>query len=103
MGAKIGITDFEPHHISTVGSSTRRNHHLNVYWTTASSMDDHGYMTTGLGCVYDREYMDEADIVIVEINENLPRLVGGRDYPHPRGGLRGREYSPTAGDPWDRA
>ncbi|NPV90843.1 MAG: acetyl-CoA hydrolase/transferase family protein [Firmicutes bacterium] len=76
MGQKVGIADFEPHHISTVGSSTLRHHHLNIYWTTVSSMDDHGYMTTGCGCVYDREYMEAADIVIVEVNEKLPRLVG---------------------------
>jgi acyl-CoA hydrolase len=76
MGAKIGIADFEPHHISTVGASTLRNHHINVYWTTVSPMDNYGYMTTGLGCVYDRDYMENADIVIVEVNENLPRLIG---------------------------
>ncbi|MBT8491157.1 MAG: 4-hydroxybutyrate--acetyl-CoA CoA transferase [Deltaproteobacteria bacterium] len=76
MGEKVGIADFEPHHISTVGDATLRHHHLNVYWTTASPMDEYGNMTMGLGNVYDREYLDAADIVMVEINENLPRLVG---------------------------
>lgn len=76
MGEKIGMADFEPHHISTVGGATLRHHHLNVYWTTVSPMDEWGNMTTGLGSVYDREYLDAADIVMVEVNENLPRLVG---------------------------
>lgn len=76
MGAKVGIADFEPHHLSIFGQSVVRNHHLNVFWTTVSPMDSYGYMTTGLGSVYDRDFINAADIVIVEVNENLPRLVG---------------------------
>ena len=76
MGAQTGLSDYEPHHISTVARTTLKIHHLNVFWTVVSPMDKHGYMTTGLGCVYDREFLEDADIVIVEVNDRLPRLIG---------------------------
>ena len=75
-GAKTGMADFDPQHISTAAGQVLRNHHLNVYWTTASPMDEHGYMTTGVGCVYDRDFINAADVVMVEVNENLPRIMG---------------------------
>jgi acyl-CoA hydrolase len=76
MGTKTGMSDFDTHHISTVAKTTLKTHHINVFWTAVSPMDAQGYMTTGLGCVYDREFIEAADIVIVEVNENLPRLIG---------------------------
>lgn len=75
-GAKIGMSDYEPGHMSTAGSVGVRRHHINVFWTTASTMDGHGYMTTGCGSVLERDFIDAADLVVVEVNENLPRVMG---------------------------
>ena len=76
QGAKIGLSDFEPGHMSTAGPVGARNHHINVFWTTVSAMDDRGFMSTGAGCVLEKDFMNAADIVIVEVNENLPKMLG---------------------------
>lgn len=75
-GAKIGITDFDPEHMSTAANMIAKNNHLNIFWTTASPMDKHGFMTLGGGSVHDLKFIKSADIVIVEVNENLPRFIG---------------------------
>ncbi len=75
-GAKIGLSDFDPQHMSTSAKLVSKNHHLNVFWTTVSPMDRHGFMTVGGGSVHDMIFIKAADIIIVEVNENLPRFIG---------------------------
>jgi acyl-CoA hydrolase len=75
-GAKIGMSDFDPQHMSTSAKITSKNNHINVYWTTVSAMDRHGFMTIGGGSTHDLIYIKAADIIIVEVNENLPRFIG---------------------------
>jgi len=76
MSQKSGIGDFEPHHVSLYGILTNMDNHINVFMTAVSAMDDHGFMTTGLSAMVERDFIDKADVVIVEVNENMPRLTG---------------------------
>lgn len=55
----------------------------NVYIGSATPMDKHGYMRTSLGNMIDRNYMDKAEKIILEINPNLP-LVNGDTEIHIR-------------------
>ena len=75
-GAKLGLAGFDPEHMSMSSKMTSRNHHINIYWTTVSSMDRHGFMTVGGGSVHDLIYIKAADMIMVEVNENLPRFIG---------------------------
>ena len=52
---------------------------VNVAMVTVSPMDKHGYFSFGCTCGLSKGIMDKADIVIVEVNENMPRVLGGRD------------------------
>lgn len=56
----------------------RRNHPERpiVYAIQVSPMDQHGYFTTGIVGMSNRMMVENADIVIVEINENMPRTFG---------------------------
>lgn len=49
---------------------------MNIYVITATPMDKHGYFNTSLTAMFNREMVKRADLVIVEINESLPRTFG---------------------------
>jgi acyl-CoA hydrolase len=49
---------------------------VNVFIGTATPPDSRGYMSLSLGLVLERQLIDAADIVILEINENLPWTLG---------------------------
>lgn len=47
-----------------------------VYAVQVSPMDKHGYFTTGTVGMSNRMMVDNADVVILEIDENMPRTFG---------------------------
>ena len=49
---------------------------LNVFWGTATPPDDRGYMSLSLSLVVEKELIQAADMVVLEINENLPWTLG---------------------------
>ncbi len=49
---------------------------VNVFWGTATPPDQRGYMSLSLGLVVEKQLMAAADLVILEINENLPWTLG---------------------------
>jgi len=53
--------------------------HVNVAMVSASPMDRHGYFSFGGACGLAKGICDNADIVILEINEHTPRILGGYD------------------------
>ena len=49
---------------------------VNVFWGTATPPDERGYMSLSLGLVMEKQLIEAADLVILEINENLPWTLG---------------------------
>jgi len=49
---------------------------VNVFFGTATPPDDRGYMSLSLGLVIEKQLIEAADLVILEINENLPWTLG---------------------------
>lgn len=57
-----------------------RNHlEVNVAMITASAMDKHGYFSFSLTNSATRAIVETAQIVIIEVNSNLPVALGGRE------------------------
>ena len=52
------------------------NGHVNVFWGTATPPDARGYMSLSLCLVIEKELIAAADLVVLEINENLPWTLG---------------------------
>lgn len=50
--------------------------HLDVFWGTATPPDSRGFMSLSLGLVIEKELLETADLVVLEINENLPYTLG---------------------------
>jgi len=49
---------------------------LDVYWGTATPPDKRGYMSLSVGLVIEKQMIQAADMVVLEINENLPWTLG---------------------------
>ncbi len=61
-------------------ASTRKlyaaNNKVNVFYGTATPPDKRGYMSLSLGLVIEKQLIEAADLVVLEINENLPWTLG---------------------------
>jgi len=49
---------------------------VNVFFGTATPPDERGYLSLSLGLVIEKQLIEAADLVILEINENLPWTLG---------------------------
>jgi itaconate CoA-transferase len=50
--------------------------HMDVFMITVSPMDKHGYFSLGTSCDYASTVARNCDMLIVEVNENMPRVFG---------------------------
>lgn len=71
-----GTATFIPNHLHLSAKKRLDYRKPNIFVGTATPMDKHGYFSLSLSVTYEREYIENADIVILEINENLPRVYG---------------------------
>lgn len=73
---KNGNVSFIPNHLHL--AAAKRIHHRkpNVFIGTGSLMDKHGFISISLSATYEREMIENADIVILEVNPNMPRTFG---------------------------
>jgi itaconate CoA-transferase len=54
--------------------------HLDVFMITVSPMDRHGYFSLGTSCDYSSTVARACDMLIVEVNESMPRVFGQNRY-----------------------
>lgn len=71
-----GNISFIPNHLHLAGKKRFEYKKPNVFVMTTSMPDEHGYVSLSVGNVYERDAIDLADIVIIEINPNFPRTFG---------------------------
>ncbi len=73
-----GRTSYIPnnlHQAATVKLAAAKGK-LNVFWGSATPPDRRGYMSLSLGLVIEKQLLAAADLVVLEINENLPWTLG---------------------------
>ena len=73
-----GRTSYTPnnlHSAATMKLIAGKNH-VNVYIGTATPPDSRGFMSLSLSLVIEKQLIEAADLVILEINENLPWTLG---------------------------
>lgn len=78
---KAGLASFVPVHLRNSGVDRFYYQDLNgypvsIYVIAVTPMDEHGFFSTGPTCLSNRALVERADIVIVEVNNNLPRTFG---------------------------
>ncbi|MBI1891224.1 MAG: acetyl-CoA hydrolase/transferase family protein [Burkholderiales bacterium] len=74
--AELGTCTFVPNHLHLAGLDRLAYRKPNVFLGTCTPPDRFGYVSLSLSVTYERELMEAADIVILEINECLPRTYG---------------------------
>lgn len=74
-----GLCNYIPMIYRNVAEYYRRYLTVNVAMMAVTPMDEHGYFNFSVNNATARATMDVADIIILEVNENLPRVYGGNE------------------------
>ena len=73
---KHGNISFIPNHLHFAGLKRGQFKKPNIYVGNATPPDKHGFVSLSLSNVYEKYIIEKADLVILEINPNLPRTLG---------------------------
>ncbi len=73
---KNGNISFIPNHLHLAGIKRLDHVKPNIYIGTATMPDKHGFISLSLSNTYEKRMMEEADLVILEVNPNYPRTFG---------------------------
>lgn len=74
-----GLCNYIPMIYRNVAEYYRRYLTVNVAMMAVTPMDSHGYFNFSINNATARATMDAADVIILEVNENLPRVYGGNE------------------------
>jgi acyl-CoA hydrolase len=73
---KNGNVSFIPNHLHLAAKKRIFHRKPNIFLGTGAPMDKHGYVSLSLSTTYEREMIEASDIVIIEINPQMPRTFG---------------------------
>lgn len=73
---KNGNISYIPNHLHLAGKKRFSLRKPNIYIGNATYPDKHGFMSLSLSNVYEKLAISKSDIVILEVNKNLPRTFG---------------------------
>lgn len=71
-----GHASYVPVNFGDIPTIIRESERVDVFALTVSPMDEHGYVTFGLGCDYTPAAIERAKVIIAEVNPNMPRTFG---------------------------
>ncbi len=73
---KHGNISFIPNNLHFAGSKRLDYKKVDIFITATTPPDKHGYVSLSLSNIYEKEILEQADIVVLEVNENLPYTYG---------------------------
>ncbi len=73
---KNGNITFIPNHLHLAARKRLAHVRPNIYIGNASLPDKHGYVSLGVSNVYEKRMLEAAELVMLEINPNVPRTHG---------------------------
>lgn len=76
MAHEHGNISYVPNHLHVCSAKKIYHAHPNVYMGIASMPDEHGYVSLSLSNTYEKRIIEQADKIILEVNENAPRTFG---------------------------
>ena len=74
-----GLCTFSPMLFRNLGWYYRQFLTVNVAMMCVTPMDRHGYFNFSCGTGVARDTLDATDVIILEVNEHMPRIYGGFD------------------------
>lgn len=76
-----GRVNYVPGNLSTGARTIINNRKPNVFVAAVTPMDKHGYVRIPCSQQFEQEMLAIADLVIFEVNPNLPRINGTQEIP----------------------
>lgn len=73
---EYGTVSYIPNHLHLASRKRLSYRKPRFFWGTASPMDRFGNLTLSLGIVYEKDFMEAADVVVLEVNPNYPTTFG---------------------------
>ena len=73
---KHGNISYIPNNLHFAGSKRLDYRKVDIFVTAATPPDKHGYVSLSLSNIYEKEILEQADIVVLEVNENFPYTYG---------------------------
>ena len=73
-----GRTSYIPNNLHAAASDklAASGGHVDIFWGTATPPDQRGFMSLSTCLVYEKEMIEAADIVVLEINKHMPWTLG---------------------------
>ena len=65
-----------PNNLHAAGTDRIMSNPPEIFWGVVSPIDEKGYMSLSISNVYERDMVESAGLVILEVNENAPRTQG---------------------------
>lgn len=76
-----GNMAYIPNHLHLAATKRLSHRHPNIYVGAATMPDKHGYVSLSLSNTYEKRFIEAADLVILEINPNMPYTFGDVQIP----------------------
>ncbi len=76
VSSGLRTVTYIPNNLHTAGVERIMANKPDIFWGVASPMDRNGYMTVSLSTVYERDMVENAKMVILEVNEKAPKTHG---------------------------
>jgi len=76
LKAGTGTVTYVPNMLHRAATDRIHAHRPDVFFGTCTPPDKHGFVSLALGITYEKDIMDHANLVILEVNPRLPRTFG---------------------------
>ncbi|MBN2540148.1 MAG: acetyl-CoA hydrolase/transferase family protein [Bacilli bacterium] len=73
---KHGNISFIPNNLHFAGKKRIDYKKVDIFVTAATMPDEHGFVSLSVSNIYEKEILEQADIVVLEVNDNFPRTYG---------------------------
>jgi len=70
----MGNVSFIPGGLGLVSAKTLPHRKPRMFWGMSSPMDSHGNFNLSMSIAYEMEMLEAADIVVIEVNDQAPRV-----------------------------
>ncbi len=74
--AKTGTVTYVPNMLHRAATDRLKVRNPHLFFGTCTPPDEKGYVSLSLGITYEKDILEAADIVVLEVNEQLPRTFG---------------------------
>jgi len=71
-----GLVTYVPNMLHSAARDRSYAHRPNIFFGTCTPPDKHGFVSLSLGITYEKDVIEMADIVVLEVNPRLPRTLG---------------------------